>query len=454
MRFPAFFRTWVWLAWAGTVCFLASCDKAWEIGQKLKAPEPPPAPPVVEESPVVVPEVVPPPPEPSTPLVDPDIQVSILGYHDFSSSRRSTDMVMHPRKLREQMEALRQNQIPVIPMSDYLAWRRGEKNIPDPCVVITIDDGWEGVYTEAFPIFKEFGYPFSIYLYRNYIGGAGRSLAFEEIEEMMRHGCEVGSHSVSHSDLSKTRPEYEAWLREELLGSLEFLREKFGLDRVLPVFVYPYGKYNARVLELTMLYGYELGLTVSPKKAGAGLPPHEVGRYIIHGDDDTNFRFALSFRGAESAAGSLLLAPGTPAGDGTEGGPLVQAWPEDQSVITSRLPRIELDLSRLPGVIPDSVSMQLSGFGTVPSDFDAATGRLVHQVPEPLRLERCRVTVKFQRRGEPKPETVTWSFQIDRAALYFADPQSPDAPSPVAEEGGYPAVVEPGPTAGLSASGT
>ena len=423
-------RTIRWSGLALALCSLTGCDKAWEIGQKLKAPEAP-APIVVTPEPVAPVEVPPPPPEPepSLPVFNRNVQVSILGYHDFSATRRSSDMVIHPDRVREQMEAIKRSNIPVIRMSEYLAWKKGEKNIPDPCIVITCDDGWEGVYTTAYPIFKEYGYPFSFYIYKNYIGGSGRSLSIDEIKEMMANGGEIGSHSVSHADLTKRKAEgYDLWLQEELVGSLEFLRQTFGVDKVLPVFAYPYGKYNTKILELAKGYGYELGITVAPKKAAFGEPNLEVGRFIIHGDDDTNFNYAMSFKGSlPVASGNLLSAP-------TEGEPLVKLWPEDQGVIGTRLPRIEVDLSQLDGVDPANLSMRLSGFGEVPCTYEPQSRRLVHQVAEPLRAERCQVIVRLQRKGEPKPDYIKWGFQIDLQELYF-DPalQATPVPEPPAK---------------------
>jgi peptidoglycan/xylan/chitin deacetylase (PgdA/CDA1 family) len=38
-----------------------------------------------------------------------------------------------------------------------------------------MDDGWEGVYTYAYPVLKEYGFPFTIYLYKKYVNIGGRS---------------------------------------------------------------------------------------------------------------------------------------------------------------------------------------------------------------------------------------------------------------------------------------
>ncbi|MEZ5388016.1 MAG: polysaccharide deacetylase family protein [Prosthecobacter sp.] len=98
--------------------------------------------------------------------------VSILGYHDFRD-RGGSPMLISAPKFREQMQAIKDSNIPVIPLSDVMAWKRGEKNIPEESIVITMDDGWEGVYTYAYPVLREFDFPFTIYLYKDYVNIGG-----------------------------------------------------------------------------------------------------------------------------------------------------------------------------------------------------------------------------------------------------------------------------------------
>ena len=64
-------------------------------------------------------------------MVNKDAVVSILGYHDFTDgSRRTSDMVIHEDDFREQMQSIKDSDIPVISMQDYLAWKRGENRFP------------------------------------------------------------------------------------------------------------------------------------------------------------------------------------------------------------------------------------------------------------------------------------------------------------------------------------
>lgn len=406
-------------------CLLSSCTKVAELGKKLKAPEPPasaeaPAP-LAPPPPELT--IIPPPPEPGAegPQINVDAEVSILAYHDFSTTREIGEQVIRPDKFRRQMDTLKKSGIAVISMSDFLAWKKGQASIPSPCVVITIDDGWEGVYSEAFPILKEYQFPFSIYLYANYLGGAGRSMSDDQIREMLAQRCEIGVHSVSHADMSerhgKSEEGYEAWLREELGDSLRVLREKFG-DKVLPVFAYPYGKYNQRVMEIAREYGYELGVTVWGKKTFHDTPDLEVGRYIVHGRDDQNFRYAMMFRGMRaSGSGALAVAM-----DGGEGNRIpVTVWPKESEVIPSRTPAILVDVSPLGAIEPDSVTLDVSGYGRVPVEFDSKSGMIMHQVVEPLRGESCQVNLRLRRQGQTGTDSLTWSFQLDRAALYLRE---------------------------------
>ncbi len=138
-----------------------------------------------------------PPPEPPQPVND-YVRVAVLGYHDFSTTRKVKEMVIRPAKFRSQMQAIKDLKLNVITLEDFILWKQGKKTIPDKSVLITIDDGWKSVYTDAYPILKEFGYPFTIYLYTNYIDRGGSSMTSEMIHEMMKNGCTIGSHSVSH----------------------------------------------------------------------------------------------------------------------------------------------------------------------------------------------------------------------------------------------------------------
>ena len=104
-------------------------------------------------------------------------RVTVLGYHNFSKKAPVTEMLMRTSEFREQMAYLRRAGITVISMQEFLEWRLGTRTLPARCAMITLDDGWKSVYTDAYPILKEFGYPFTLFLYTNFLHGRGDSLS-------------------------------------------------------------------------------------------------------------------------------------------------------------------------------------------------------------------------------------------------------------------------------------
>ena len=384
------------------------------------------------------------PDEPEEFVLNTSNKVSILGYHKFADNQSSDDMVISTKKFREQMQTLKDAKIPVISMQEFLRWRAGEINIPDPCVIITMDDGWLSVYTHAMPILREFSYPFSVYIYKNYVnlGGQSKSLTYEQIAEIRKNGGEIGSHSVSHADLhgkqsGMTTEAYQEWLNKELGDSKSFIKENVGIDP--DVFAYPYGKYNQQVVDTLHAKGYKAGLTVNGSKVGYKTPIGELGRFIIHGNNDRNFQIATSFGRPGIATGNNLLAepepeaypdPATnPATPPPAREKLVSVFPKEGSTIADRTPLITVDLSKLGDFDENSLTMKVAGFGTVAHTYDPQRKLVSYQIPQTLRSPDCQVSVSLKRPGKTKSDAIVWRFLINRQALYL-----PQEPAPESED--------------------
>jgi len=366
------------------------------------------------------------PPEPEIP--DDGVRVSVLGYHDFSETLPETAMRIRTSKFRQQMEALRQLGLNVISLEDFIAWKKGDKQIPPKSVLITLDDGWKSVYTDAFPILKEYNYPFTIFLYKTYVDGGGKALTTAMIEEMTASGASIGSHSVTHPypatvKLSRKKgPDvYDAFLRKELGESKRFLESKFPKHKVT-TFAYPGGFYTEEMLPLADEFGYTHLFTVLPGKVKRGMPDKTLPRYIILGNYDKIFEFATTYREAGAAPG----VAGGPAGAGGGQAPVqttpYPVSPEAGAVINTRLPEISADLSTLEDFDPASLVMKIGGFGEVPAEFNAATKKLSWKINRRLRQPSCEVSVSWKdKAGKPHSPPLRWSFQIDRNAAYQPD---------------------------------
>ncbi|WP_193211648.1 polysaccharide deacetylase family protein [Luteolibacter marinus] len=352
--------------------------------------------------------------EPAAPAPSDDgVRVSVLGYHDFSETAPETEMVIRTSKFRTQMQAIKDAGLPVVSMADFQAWKRGEKDIADKSIVITIDDGWKATYTDAYPILKEYGFPFTIFLYKNYVDGGGKALTSAMIKEMQENGATIGSHSVSHSYPSGPRskgPEaYEKFLRLEMGESKRFLESKFGAR--VTTYAYPGGIHTAEMDPLAAEFGYQQLFTVLPGKVRRSSEDFTLPRYIILGTHDRVFELATGFNElAVAAPGALPLAPQTTP---------YPVKPEPGMIVGTRLPEISADLSSVEDIDEKSLVMKVGGFGVVPATFDTGTKAISWTVNRRLRAPVCQVAVSWlDSKGKPPEVPLRWSFRIDPEASY------------------------------------
>ena len=160
----------------------------------------------------------------------------------------------------------------------------------DRTAAITFDDGDESVFTYAIPILQKYGAPATFFVDTGRLGDPD-VLSRENLQEMVSLGFEIGSHSVSHSDLRKlssNRLEYE--LRESM-SQLNAI-----INQEITGFAYPFGYYNERIVRMLEICGYEYACTCRQNRANnRGQPLFELGRIEVNLDDQReNFRKKLS----------------------------------------------------------------------------------------------------------------------------------------------------------------
>lgn len=117
------------------------------------------------------------------------------------------------------------------------------KPFDQPLVSVTFDDGWESVYTQALSIMQEDGIASTQYIISDVFDNY-QYMSKAQIHSMQQAGHEIGSHTVSHADLT-TLDDTE--LGHELLDSKNTLKSEFNTP--IKDFTSPYGSYNKHTLE-------------------------------------------------------------------------------------------------------------------------------------------------------------------------------------------------------------
>jgi peptidoglycan/xylan/chitin deacetylase (PgdA/CDA1 family) len=210
-------------------------------------------------------------------------RVAVLGYHQFEN-QSSDPWMITPEVFRAQLQALKTANVTVISMDDLLAWRRGERPIPERSTVITIDDGFESAYTTAWPILKEFNYPFTMYVYTRFIGTGHKAITWAQLREMSAAGVDIASHSRSHDFMTRPRHRskaisYADWLEREMGGAEATIEKQIG--KPVTTFAFPYGKHNQQASDLGMNDDYQALFTVKNEPVLFDSPSEKLGRYMI-----------------------------------------------------------------------------------------------------------------------------------------------------------------------------
>jgi peptidoglycan/xylan/chitin deacetylase (PgdA/CDA1 family) len=150
--------------------------------------------------------------------------VPVLCYHKFSKTT-SDKMTVTEDSFEAQMRFLKVNGYQVIPLDRLFDFLDGKAQIPKKSVVVTIDDGWRSTYEIAYPILRKYGYPATLFVYTDFVGGGANALTWEMIAELSRNGVDIQGHTKTHRNLPAS-----AASRSTILDSS---RRKSRLTRII-----------------------------------------------------------------------------------------------------------------------------------------------------------------------------------------------------------------------------
>ncbi len=188
--------------------------------------------------------------------VGPHLSVPILYYHYIRTVALTPrnllgyDLSISPQLFARQMALLHIEGAHTISLATLMAALQGEATLPPHPVVLTFDDGYADFATTAEPVLARYGFMATDFVVSGFIGRRGYMTA-AQVLGMEAAGMVIGSHTVHHVDLASV-PAAQAAL--EIDGGKAALEQLLG-HAVLD-FAYPYGGFNAAVLQLVQEAGF------------------------------------------------------------------------------------------------------------------------------------------------------------------------------------------------------
>ncbi|MFE0821333.1 polysaccharide deacetylase family protein [Streptomyces sp. NPDC058794] len=201
-------------------------------------------------------------------------------YHAVADDPDEATRVLSvtPRAFAEQMAAIAERGLTPVGTAELAAaWRLG-RPLPKRPVLITFDDGYEGVHRHALPALAKHDFTATVFVSTGWLrgpydtGGAlDTMLDWDQVRELAASGVEIGGHSHTHPQLDQLDEER---LRFELIHCKEIVADQLGT--VPASFAYPYGYSDRRVRRAVRETGYAQALAV-----GNGLARRTQGPYAL-----------------------------------------------------------------------------------------------------------------------------------------------------------------------------
>ena len=171
-----------------------------------------------------------------------NLKIPVLIYHNFRTPIPYTEDVYKlfssQENFDENVKTLLDAGYTFITLEDLYQYHKGQKGLPEKVVIITIDDGQIGCYTDAYPVLQKYQVPATIFIV-NELVGTKDYFSWEQAKEMYDTGLvKIHCHGYQHSEYSSVGKEK---LISDYKKSHQEIEEHMG-EKVQKIMAYPAGK--------------------------------------------------------------------------------------------------------------------------------------------------------------------------------------------------------------------
>ncbi len=186
-----------------------------------------------------------------------DIKIPILIYHAFQTPVPENDiykLFSTQERFEENVKTLLDNGYTFITLEDLYKYKNGKISLPEKNIIITMDDGWKGCYTEAFEVLKKYKVPATIFIVEELVG-TSQYFTWDEAKEMYDTGLvKIHVHGRKHIDYSNVSKET---LISDYNRTHNKIEEVLG-DKVQKIMAYPAGASSKASKKYLKEAGFEI----------------------------------------------------------------------------------------------------------------------------------------------------------------------------------------------------
>ncbi len=215
----------------------------------------------------------------------------IFVYHRFDDNRYPTTNIS-TKELRKEFNYLKKHNYKVVPLIDIVNKIDKDEAVPSNWVAFTIDDGFKSFYTHGLSVFREYHFPFTLFIAVKYTEEKYKDyVSWKQLKTIAKYG-DVEFHSYGHGHYGQmTNKEIKA----DIEKGLALMKKHLNYEPNL--FVYPYGEYDTRVEKVLDEYNFK---AVFNQNIGAvnGICTDikDIDRSAVVGSNAHDFKLYLKFQ--------------------------------------------------------------------------------------------------------------------------------------------------------------
>lgn len=188
------------------------------------------------------------------------LRLPVLVLHHVKWDKPGDDAIelgltIHPTQLRQELDYLQARGYHTVSAARVALTLISRGRLPAHPVVLTFDDGYQDAYRTVYPALRSRRMTGTFFVCPDLVGKP-RYMTWRQVSEMSSHGMDIEAHTMTHPDLTSV-PAAQQWA--EIQGSRLALQSRLHVP--VRVFAYPYGRFNAEVLNEVRRAGYVAAFT-------------------------------------------------------------------------------------------------------------------------------------------------------------------------------------------------
>ncbi len=256
-----------------------------------------------------------------------DQTLTVIGYHEIINKQNALipEYAVSSAQFEKHIEWLKKNGYHFISVDQLLQAHAGKARLPAKPVLLTVDDGYESFYQNAYPIIKANKIPAVLAVVGSWLEPAENQkinfsdeiiprnamLSWEQLKEMQNSGLvEIASHSYNlHRGIlgnpqGNSEPaavtrlydpktasyeddlHYQQRITEDLRHNNQLLKAH-GIQSPR-VMVWPYGRYNLQTVSIAKHLGMPIAISLDDGADSAKSALNQLNRILVDGNMSTN----------------------------------------------------------------------------------------------------------------------------------------------------------------------